>query len=116
MRNLVTRLWRDEAGFVVSTELVLIATIVVIGLVTGLTAVRDAVVEELADVAAAVGEVNQSYSFGAITGHCSSTSGSLFDDLVDFCEIADANNDVANSGGGPGAQCVNICTVPAEFE
>lgn len=115
MRNLVMRLWRDEAGFVVSTELVLIATIVVIGLVTGLTAVRDAVVEELADVAAAVGEVNQSYSFGQITGHCSSTAGSLFDDLVDFCEIADANNDIANAGGGPGAQCVNICG-PAEFE
>ena len=30
MKNLVMRLWRDEAGFVVSTELILIATIVVI--------------------------------------------------------------------------------------
>ena len=33
MKNLVMRLWHDEAGFVVSTELILIATIVVIGLI-----------------------------------------------------------------------------------
>ena len=89
----LTQLWNDEAGFIVSSELVLIATIVVIGLIAGLTAVRDAVVGELADVGAAVGDVNQSFSFGAITGHCSSTAGSIFSDEGDFCEIDDANND-----------------------
>ena len=35
------RLWKDEAGFVVSTELVLLATVAVIGLLTGIVAVRD---------------------------------------------------------------------------
>ena len=34
--SLLHRIWMDEAGFVVSTELVLIATILVIGLVVGL--------------------------------------------------------------------------------
>ena len=47
MKQFALRLWRDEAGFVVSTELVLIATILVIGLITGLVTVRDAVAEEI---------------------------------------------------------------------
>ncbi|WP_240928261.1 hypothetical protein [Thalassoroseus pseudoceratinae] len=108
----LAQLWNDEAGFIVSSELVLIATIVVIGLIAGLTAVRDAVVGELADVGAAVGDVNQSFSFGAITGHCSSTAGSIFSDEGDFCEIDDANNDTPAIA----AQCIDICIVAATPE
>ncbi len=114
MNSLVwRRFWADEAGFIVSSELVLIATIVVIGLIAGLAAVRDAVVGELADVGAAIGEVNQSYSFGAITGHCSSVSGSIFSDQFDFCELP-GNNDIATIA----AQCIQICTAgtPAAAE
>ena len=33
--KLLRRLWTDEAGFVVSTELVLVATVLVIGLLVG---------------------------------------------------------------------------------
>jgi Flp pilus assembly pilin Flp len=62
MPRVLLRLVRDEAGFVVSAELVLVATIVVIGMITGLSTVRDQVVTELADVADAVSAVNQSYS------------------------------------------------------
>ncbi|MEY4179963.1 MAG: hypothetical protein RLY70_3537, partial [Planctomycetota bacterium] len=47
-------LWSDDRGFVVSSELVLIATVVVIGLLTGLAAVRDALISELSDVAGAI--------------------------------------------------------------
>ncbi len=79
-------LWNDEAGFIVSAELVLIATIMVIGLIVGLATVRDQVIQELADVAAAISNVNQSYSWSAVTGHSSSVAGSLFDDTVDFCD------------------------------
>ena len=110
IKNCLKKLWQDEAGFVVSSELVLIATILVIGIIAGQTALRDAVVGELADVGAAIGDVNQSFSFGAITGHCSSTSGSIFTDLGDFCENAAANNDTA---AAVAANCVSICTVPA---
>jgi Flp pilus assembly pilin Flp len=112
MKQLALRLWRDEAGFVVSTELILIATIVVIGLITGLTTVRDAVVHELADVADAVSEVDQSYSWGAITAHCASTAGSEFVDLPDFC---DTDPEGVNGVVGLG-QCVVICLPPAGGE
>ena len=61
MRILVS-LWRDERGFVASTELILIATIAVIGLIVGLATYRDAIVQEMGDTGAAVGQADQSYS------------------------------------------------------
>jgi len=92
--NMLSNFWNDEAGFVVSSELVLIGTILVLGVVVGLATVRDQVVQELGDLALAISNINQSYSFSGVTGHTSSTAGSLFIDELDFC---DANTDpVAN--------------------
>ena len=88
MKNLGRRLLRDEAGFIVSSELVLIATIVVIALVVGLATVRDAVVQELADVGLTIGTINQSYSFSGLTGHTSSVAGSTRIDRLDFCDTS----------------------------
>ncbi|OYP37696.1 hypothetical protein [Rhodopirellula sp. MGV] len=89
MKATAQKLWNDEAGFVVSIELVLISTICVIGLLTGLTAVRDGVISELSDTAGAVQDLNQSYSYNGVTGHASSTSGSNFIDATDFCDDAE---------------------------
>jgi ABC-type dipeptide/oligopeptide/nickel transport system permease subunit len=88
--SLLHRLWNDEAGFIVSAELILIATVLVIGMLVGLATVRDNIVMELADVADAFSEIVQSYSFSGITGHSSSTAGSLFIDQPDFCETGAA--------------------------
>lgn len=60
--RLLKQLWNDERGFVNSAELILIATLAVIGLIVGLATFRDAVIQELADTGAAVGQVNQSYA------------------------------------------------------
>ena len=89
MKNPAQTLWNDEAGFIVSIELILIATIAIIGLITGMTAVRDAVVSELSDVAGAVQDLNQSYAFTGVTGHAAATSGSDFNDALDFCDSSD---------------------------
>ena len=67
LTQLAGQLWRDERGFIQSAELVLSATLVVIGMIVGLATFRDATVQELADTGAAVGQLNQSYSV-AITG------------------------------------------------
>jgi len=82
-------LLNDERGFVVSTELILLATIAVIGSIVGITSVRDAMISELSDVAGSVQDLNQCYSFNGITGHSSSTCGSDFRDALDFCDDAD---------------------------
>ena len=103
--NMLTKFWNDEAGFVVSSELVLIGTILVLGVVVGLATVRDQVVQELGDLALAISNINQSYSFSGVTGHTSSTAGSMFADLTDFCDtISDA------SGSEP--ECINV-QIPA---
>lgn len=99
------KLWSDDRGFVVSTELILLATVAVIGLLVGMAAVRDGVVSELSDVAGAVQDVNQGYSYDGITGHNSATAGSTYVDDLDEC---DSNDDATNAAdncitfdGGP---------------
>jgi Flp pilus assembly pilin Flp len=81
------RLWKDEAGAVISAEIVLVATILVIGMVVGLKSVRDSVVTELADVAQAIANIDQSYSYSGILGHAAQTTGSFFHDQADFCDV-----------------------------
>jgi len=86
------KIWNDEQGFVVSSELVLIATVVVIGLLTGLAAVRDALISELSDVAGAIQDINESYSIDGVVGHNANTAGFNFLDGTDEC---DSNDDPA---------------------
>lgn len=59
MWKLIKRLWDDECGFVVTSELILIATIVSLALVVGLREVSQAVTSELVDVANACHHLNQ---------------------------------------------------------
>ena len=105
MKTMWTRFCQDENGFVISTELIFIATIVVIGMVTGLVTVRDQVGLELADVADAVSELDQSFSFAAVTATVGSVAGSTFSDQPDFCEQVGAG---ADQNGAAGTQCLVI--------
>lgn len=107
MKSLPKKLWNDDAGFVVSVELVLIATITIIGLLAGLTAVRDGVVCELSDVAGAVQDLNQSYSYNALTGHSATNVGSDFTDGLDFC-------DDAEQVAGGADNCITFTVAPAD--
>lgn len=84
--NILKSLWKDEAGFVVSAELVLISTIVVIGLVVGLSEVANGVNEELEDVGSAIGSLNQTLRYSGFSGHKGAVTGSYFNDGPDFCD------------------------------
>lgn len=77
---------QDETGFIISSELILIVTLIVIGLIGGLSTIRDQLTSELNDLADAASEMNASYSFAGITSHGGSTAGTVFSDLPDFCE------------------------------
>lgn len=59
--NIFTRFLRDEHGFVLSAESVLLGTVGVIGATVGLGAVAESVNDELTDVAMAVRSLDQSY-------------------------------------------------------
>ena len=68
MWNTIKQLWSDEAGFLLSAELVLISTILTLGLVVGLSSVSAAINEELWDVANAFSVVNQGYRYSELRG------------------------------------------------
>ena len=97
MKNLMKQFWNDEAGIVVSTELVFVASIAGIGMIVGLSAARDGVTSELADVGAAVQNYNQGYTVAHIIGHGAAVSGSQFQDNTDYC---DAGQDTAATDEG----------------
>src|SRR5690606_33916536 len=93
-----------ELGAVISAELVLVMTVVVIGLIVGLAELAYGVVQELNDVGDAIGSLNQSYEFrgfqslkddGATIK--AAYNGSIFVDVTDECD----NN-----------QCDITCNVP----
>lgn len=102
LNSTAKRLWGDESGFVVSADLILISTILVIGLLVGLVSLRDQIVQELGDVAVAVGNLNQSYSFAGqnvtFAGFTFTVAGSNFADQSDFCETGSGNEN--NTGLG----------------
>jgi Flp pilus assembly pilin Flp len=100
---MLKKLWMDEGGATISAELALIGTILVVGVVVGLSAVQDAVVTELADLGAAISNLDQSYSSGGVTGHHASSAASAFSDGVDFCDSD------ACTQAGSGSRCVTIC-------
>ncbi len=85
----------DEAGVIVSAEIVLVATILVLGMIVGLGELQSAIVGELSDVATAFGNVDQSYStsgwvsYKAAGGIKSRTYGSAYYDVPDECDCDD---------------------------
>ena len=101
---MLRKLWRDETGFIASTELVLVATIVIIGIIVGLVTVRDQVVTELADLAAAVSDLDHSYSFDAVITDGGTINGSTFVDLADFCDTSPSQ-----TNDGESSACVVVC-------
>lgn len=60
MKSFLHRTWREEDG-VLSFEWTLLLTLLTIGIVSGLAAARDGVVDELGDVAQAMLAVDGSY-------------------------------------------------------
>jgi hypothetical protein len=78
--------WDDVDGFVATADLIMISTIIVLGALVGLVTMRDQVVQELGDLAVAIGHLNQSYSFSDATVGGFSVAGSLFFDRADDCE------------------------------
>lgn len=81
MRRLLHRLWQDDGGALIATEWTFVATILVLGCITGLVAVRQAVITELEEFASAVLALSQSYSFTGQTACTQAmTAGSQFTD------------------------------------
>ena len=61
MKTVALPMWKEDEG-VLTFEWILLLTLLTIGIVSGLTAVRDATITELGDVAQAMISLDQSYT------------------------------------------------------
>lgn len=108
---MLRKLFNDESGAVISAELVLVLTILVIGVIVGLAEVASAVNTELNDISNAIGSLDQSFFFTGFHGISpgvgakvkSQTVGSRFIDAHDDCD----NNTTCDivCGPPPGPTC-----------
>jgi len=99
MKNLCKLFIQDEAGFVVSAELVLVCTITTLSLCVGLSEVSFGINGELEDVGAAFGSLNQTFHTSGFTNNKGSIkAGTCFFDQVDQC---DNQHDIISMGGTP---------------
>ena len=86
--HILNALRNDENGFIVSAEVVLIGTILVIGMIVGLTELSFNVNEELEDVGSAIAGINQTYYYTLAAGRKGESVGSTFLDFEDECDNA----------------------------
>jgi hypothetical protein len=77
-QNLLAALWGDDRGAVLTPEWIMVATILVIGVLTGLIAVRQTVMARALDLAGHAQASNQSYSFSGQASCEAATGGSAF--------------------------------------
>ena len=91
MKKLLNGVWNEEDGFL-SFEWVLLVTLLTFGIVTGIAGARDAITDELGDVAQAMLALDQSYTIDfplEVIVHTDITSGSSdssFEDAADYTD------------------------------
>jgi outer membrane lipoprotein-sorting protein len=76
MRQWMIHLWMDDRGAILSIEFLLFASVLVIGLVVGLAALRNAIVTEFQELGNAILSINNSFSVGGLSGAGASVQGS----------------------------------------
>jgi Flp pilus assembly pilin Flp len=103
MKCLLTKVWKEEDG-VLTFEWVLLVTLLTIGIVSGLTAARDAIIDEMGDVAQAMMALDQSFRIDfplVINVHDGNMSGGSSDsEFEDSAEYFDCDRAVSPAGQG----------------
>jgi len=101
MRKLFSKLWKDDDG-VVTLEYLVLATILGLGVIVGVTAVTNALNTELSELAGAISGLNQDYTSAGFSsladGHyIAGHEGSFADeDMPTKYTLTDAGSDPNN--------------------
>lgn len=85
MKKVLLSIWNEEEGFL-TFEWILLVTLLTIGIVSGITAVRDAIIDELKDVAQAMLALDQSYTIDfplGVSVHTLNSSGGSDSSFLD---------------------------------
>ena len=93
---LLRKLFDDQNGLAISTEIVLLMMILVFGVIAGNVSLRDAVNQEVADTGLAINNIDQSYSYAGVSvtvvglgAGTYTANGSTFNDNTDINDGAD---------------------------
>ncbi len=109
MKRLAIQLFHDEAGVVVTPEIIIITTVGLLSLIAGWNAVSNALAAELGDVANSVAALDQSYSYrGLSAGVHATCSGGGFADSGQTFSV----NPVDVTISGPGADGEITINIP----
>ena len=100
--NILNALKNDENGFVVSAELVLVGTILVLGMIVGMTELSYNVNQELEDLGSGIGAINQTYYYTL-------TSGKMAERLLTQFELIEKRDTIAQELSRGMRQKVAIC-------
>src|SRR5437016_3757427 len=89
MRKLLAKCWNDDGGALIATEFLFVATVLVIGIVVGLTAVRNAVNAELTELANAILALSQGFTISGTSGCGAFVDGTAVTDLpgTEICPV-----------------------------
>ena len=91
MKNLLVCVWKEEDG-VLSFEWTMLVTLLTFGIVAGLSGARDAIVDEMGDVAQAMLALDQSFTILfplESTVHVADASGSSDSSFTDAADYTD---------------------------
>src|SRR5262245_44946000 len=80
----LSRMWHDDQGAVIATEYLFVVTILVIGIIVGLSNLRAAVNAELTELGNAILALSQGYTIQGETGSGASVDGSQAIDTPGF--------------------------------
>ncbi len=76
MRKLLSQLWEDDGGFIISIELLFIAVILVIGIIAGMGNLRIAMIVGLTQLANAVMAIDPGFEISGVSGDSAGSEGS----------------------------------------
>ena len=102
MTDTCKRIWQEDDG-VLTFEWVLLVTLLTIGIVGGIAAARDAIIDELGDVAQAMLALDQSYTIDfplEVIVHADTASSASDSEFVDAAFYVDCDRTAAPIGQG----------------
>ena len=103
MKKVLARVWKEEDG-VLSFEWILLLTLLTIGIVSGVAAARDAIIDEFGDVAQAMLALDQSYTIDfplIVHVHAITTSSASDSSFTDALAYTDCSRSSAPVGQDP---------------
>ena len=100
MRKLLLQLWSDDAGFIISIELLFIAVLLVIGIIAGLAALRAAVVSQLAGLGNSIMNLDPGFDIVSVGNSSGSSNGTLMTHVNTGVNVGAANAVATNTTVG----------------